>query len=325
MESEHFDCPVCLVQFNRAENIPKIVPCGHTICSSCLSSIFAAKKERKCPLDRKSLDAEITVETLPTNIILLQLLEAKPASEFEQCPVHKEPAKMVCMTDKCLVCKYCGPKYSETHKDHKLVHYNDVKQRVASKKQSLLQQLKGSDDKPKDIKNKMIDGQSQLKTEIEQKYTNIQILLAHKMKRILKQVDTFFTTEQSQLEEKMRGSALRKEEIRNNLALLNKNKTISNEVLEILAKEESQEEEIVDDNFGSYEVLLQETSKKVKHELTELEQSVVKSSETLHSIFLTEKNFKYTEENSPNLFFYQNKIEAKPTNIFLKDFLASWY
>ncbi len=325
MESEHFECPVCLVQFNRAENIPKIVSCGHTICSACLGSIFAAKKERMCPLDRKSLDAEITVEALPTNIILLQLLEAKPASEFEQCPIHKEPAKMVCITDKCLVCKYCGPKYSETHKDHKLVHYNDVKQRVVSKKQSLLKQLKGLDDKPKDLQKKVIDSQKQVKLEIEQNYANIQILLTHKMKRILKQVDTFFTIEQSQLEDKMKNSDLKKEEIRKNLTLLNKNQTISNEVLEILEKEESQDSESsASDESESYEALLQETSKKVKHELTELEQYVVKSSETLRSIFLTEKSFNYTEENSPNLFFYQNKIEAKPTNVFLKDFHEAW-
>jgi len=213
MESEHFDCPICLLKFNRGENIPKIVPCGHTICSLCMGTIFAAKKERFCPLDRKSLDAEITVETLPTNIILLQLLEEKPISEFELCPSHKEPAKMVCMTDKCVVCKYCT-KYSDAHKDHKLVHYNDVKQKVSSKKQSLTQQLKGLDEKSRDAKDLLIENRKQLKLQIEQKYNDIQRLLIQKMKKTLKQVDTFFDAEQSYVEEKAQKSSLLKDEIR---------------------------------------------------------------------------------------------------------------
>jgi len=323
MESEHFDCPICLLKFNRGENIPKIVPCGHTICSLCMGTIFAAKKERFCPLDRKSLDAEITVETLPTNIILLQLLEEKPISEFELCPSHKEPAKMVCMTDKCVVCKYCT-KYSDAHKDHKLVHYNDVKQKVSSKKQSLTQQLKGLDEKSRDAKDLLIENRKQLKLQIEQKYNDIQRLLIQKMKKTLKQVDTFFDAEQSYVEEKAQKSSLLKDEIRKNLTLLNNSKNMTREILEILSEEENQKSGEIDDDFKTYEDLLQSTVKKVKTELDDLQQHAVKSGENLYSMFLTDKSFNYTVENSPNLFFYQNKLEAKPTNIFLKEFLESW-
>ena len=45
-----FSCPKCNEKFNKElEIIPKILKCGDTICSKCLSEIFE-KPEKQCPV-----------------------------------------------------------------------------------------------------------------------------------------------------------------------------------------------------------------------------------------------------------------------------------
>ena len=45
-----FSCPKCNEKFNKElEIIPKILKCGDTICSKCLTEIFE-KPEKQCPV-----------------------------------------------------------------------------------------------------------------------------------------------------------------------------------------------------------------------------------------------------------------------------------
>ena len=56
-------CVVCRETYNSTQHLPKILPCGHTFCLSCLEGLPAAA--RRCPTCRKPLTVVAT--TLPTN------------------------------------------------------------------------------------------------------------------------------------------------------------------------------------------------------------------------------------------------------------------
>lgn len=40
------DCPVCLTELV----LPRLAPCGHTLCSSCLVSLFEHERRPACPV-----------------------------------------------------------------------------------------------------------------------------------------------------------------------------------------------------------------------------------------------------------------------------------
>ncbi|XP_026287133.1 uncharacterized protein LOC113212585 [Frankliniella occidentalis] len=63
------DCDICLEELNQVERVPKIVPCGHTVCLRCLE-----RSDRKeCPMCRKAFD--VPPDALPNNFYLLRQME----------------------------------------------------------------------------------------------------------------------------------------------------------------------------------------------------------------------------------------------------------
>lgn len=68
--NELLECSVCL---DRLDHTSKVLPCQHTFCRRCLEEIISTKRELRCPECRTLV--EIRVEDLPTNILLIRLLE----------------------------------------------------------------------------------------------------------------------------------------------------------------------------------------------------------------------------------------------------------
>ena len=48
-------CEICQGLFDTYMNIPKVLPCGHTICSKCIDRM-KNKEIVRCPFDRKIID-----------------------------------------------------------------------------------------------------------------------------------------------------------------------------------------------------------------------------------------------------------------------------
>ena len=68
--SELLECSVCLESLDATS---KVLPCQHTFCKRCLEEIVCAKNELRCPECRTLVN--ISVDELPTNILLIRLLE----------------------------------------------------------------------------------------------------------------------------------------------------------------------------------------------------------------------------------------------------------
>ena len=68
--SELLECSVCLESLDETS---KVLPCQHTFCKRCLEEIICTKNELRCPECRTLVN--IPVEELPTNILLIRLLE----------------------------------------------------------------------------------------------------------------------------------------------------------------------------------------------------------------------------------------------------------
>lgn len=70
------ECPLCLEQLDASA---KVLPCQHTFCMSCLKSQEAAQSQLLCPECRAPIPAR-TAEELPTNLLLVRLLEGLQCS-----------------------------------------------------------------------------------------------------------------------------------------------------------------------------------------------------------------------------------------------------
>ncbi|XP_053398496.1 E3 ubiquitin-protein ligase SH3RF1-like [Mercenaria mercenaria] len=68
--NELLECSVCLDQL---DDTSKVLPCQHTFCKRCLEEIVSTKHELRCPECR--FHVEMRVEDLPSNILLIRLLE----------------------------------------------------------------------------------------------------------------------------------------------------------------------------------------------------------------------------------------------------------
>jgi hypothetical protein len=57
MQKVELRCEICSLKFDSNYNVPKVLSCGHTVCSKCVDRM-RDKSLNKCPFDRKILDLE---------------------------------------------------------------------------------------------------------------------------------------------------------------------------------------------------------------------------------------------------------------------------
>ncbi|XP_052126152.1 uncharacterized protein LOC113215182 isoform X2 [Frankliniella occidentalis] len=82
------ECDICLEDYNQVERVPKMVPCGHTVCLRCLEQ--SSRKE--CPTCRRVFD--VPPHALPNNFHLLGLMERPerpPRSWCSDCRASAAP------------------------------------------------------------------------------------------------------------------------------------------------------------------------------------------------------------------------------------------
>jgi len=133
MRSDLCLCLICYSEYNDSQRLPKIFPCGHTICSSCLQGIVISQNRRKCPVCSQTIPSNMAIST---NYVLLNLVEEMKSNRRLMCRYHPDhKADHVCLQDKCRVCLYCKV-YGE-HKDHDCVAMKDFQEGVEIKKKEI--------------------------------------------------------------------------------------------------------------------------------------------------------------------------------------------
>ncbi|XP_026282103.2 uncharacterized protein LOC113209003 isoform X3 [Frankliniella occidentalis] len=66
------DCEVCLEELNQTGRVPKVVPCGHTVCLQCLQCL---PRPTRCPSCRAAFT--VAPESLPNNFSLLRVMDRR--------------------------------------------------------------------------------------------------------------------------------------------------------------------------------------------------------------------------------------------------------
>ena len=72
------ECSICLEKYDKKEKLPRILACGHTFCTSCLLKIKEKNRpdnKIKCPLDLKLEADKISIEEIPINRVIVDLLD----------------------------------------------------------------------------------------------------------------------------------------------------------------------------------------------------------------------------------------------------------
>ena len=76
-------CQVCLEEYGEdGDHVPRLLPCTHTVCESCIKKLISDKK-LNCPECRTKHEAEKEVKTFPQNKYLIAQIRRLAREEKE--------------------------------------------------------------------------------------------------------------------------------------------------------------------------------------------------------------------------------------------------
>ncbi|KAG8085641.1 hypothetical protein GUJ93_ZPchr0010g10280 [Zizania palustris] len=102
-DAEPPECPVCLSPFDATSAVPRVLPCGHSLCGPCIASLppalaSASAASFRCPLCLQCVpySRALGPSSLPKNLALLSLLPSPPnpsssraaAATAAPCPLY---------------------------------------------------------------------------------------------------------------------------------------------------------------------------------------------------------------------------------------------
>nr|XP_006814333.1 PREDICTED: tripartite motif-containing protein 2-like [Saccoglossus kowalevskii] len=136
LDDRFLQCPICLERFVK----PKILPCFHSFCESCLASDAARRKKPKCPLCRKFfMIPRGGVQVLADNHLLNNILDLVKRSEnkysgkmCESC--CKYPIASYCVECGQAFCVACTRSHGKIRvtRNHKLMSMDEYEIMVSS-------------------------------------------------------------------------------------------------------------------------------------------------------------------------------------------------
>ncbi|CAB4009380.1 tripartite motif-containing 13 [Paramuricea clavata] len=125
-------CEVCAEQFTHNEGyVPRVLPCGHTFCESCIEKLKTIKRHKQdhgrrlvtfdysvsCPRCMNETVLNKCSSTLPKNYSYLDLIEDVLEKQKDICPHHPDYVlDMFCHDDAEAICLNCAI-YGQ-HKTH---------------------------------------------------------------------------------------------------------------------------------------------------------------------------------------------------------------
>ncbi|KAF1770399.1 hypothetical protein GCK72_002217 [Caenorhabditis remanei] len=108
-EMRGFSCVICYDSFNTGKRTPKVFPCGHTFCLSCVKGLmtnrsFLSSSTVICPTCRQNtrFSTGLGAEKIPTNFSVLSMLE------------QRKEEKLAVLEEEMLECSECKIVYEGT-------------------------------------------------------------------------------------------------------------------------------------------------------------------------------------------------------------------
>ena len=133
---EHLlSCQVCFHEFREdGEHIPRLLPCTHTLCESCIEQLIRNDK-LECPECRKVHEAK-GVKSFPQNKYILTQIKRKSHEEggsvfgTEMCKEHQKELILFCTESACqkAICIVC---LKHSHRKHDVTDVEDGRKEVA--------------------------------------------------------------------------------------------------------------------------------------------------------------------------------------------------
>jgi hypothetical protein len=118
---EIIECPICLDVYDE----PKLLPCQHTFCSSCITNLVE-NGQIKCPECRSTHKVtDQRTATFPTNITIQRLLDFNLTNIKQKCFQCSQRRDNSSKCDECnrIFCFECK-------KDHRLELKNEIQQKL---------------------------------------------------------------------------------------------------------------------------------------------------------------------------------------------------
>ena len=121
-------------QYDYEMHVPKILPCQHTFCLSCLISIGANTIDIACPVCRQKHD--VPSRGFTTNMLVLEVVEEllKDSASVLRCSKHTSRESVVvcidCLDGLCMKCMKDTRKTSNPHINHHLEELADAKSQL---------------------------------------------------------------------------------------------------------------------------------------------------------------------------------------------------
>ena len=224
MLSQNLDCQICCFPFNQDERVPKICPCGHTLCLHCLTQHFS--HQSKCPFCRFNMNTfNHNPNLVTTNRALMELLDDK-------CSLHSELRTLLCLTCKHETCSACVY-LDQSHSHHKIIHKNQIFHEKKETKERLWLAL----DRQRKFSNAMTLLLRHTKKIAMNKLEKLKDNVDKKLEEsIIQETHQFFAVEEEKIEETIKKDEDSIQLIQEQLATLD-NPRIDEEVLEALGKE----------------------------------------------------------------------------------------
>ncbi|CAF3850268.1 unnamed protein product [Rotaria sp. Silwood2] len=166
-------CAICLDRFQ----IPKVLSCQHTFCLACLQRMYNNQNRTlSCPTCRKVINLRQGPDELPSNLLLISLMDVQPVKA--KCPCCQKVENLtICEHCNCTECTDCNEK-----------HISEIRQSTKAK----LDELQNTSQN--DLKGSIHDAFKNIKNEICNKFQSIRqqhdSMLLTKQMDILKQLDT---------------------------------------------------------------------------------------------------------------------------------------
>ena len=135
---DRVSCGVCLEVYDNKTHLPKILPCQHTFCLSCLESIGTDTTYTECPVCRKKHNVRPT--GFMTNRAMLEVVEEilkNKTSSILKCSKHTSRESVVlctnCLDGLCMKCMKETRKTLNCHHEHQLEELDDAKSQLWQK------------------------------------------------------------------------------------------------------------------------------------------------------------------------------------------------